>query len=159
MLATLGEIKMNPERSPHMSIAILYLVTVVIFLAADVIGLRYIVKPVFDRDIGHLLLETPRYGPALVFYLFFVGALLWFVSLPALRDGTSLGAVWFSAAVLGAVGYGTYEFSNLATLKGWTWQMLWTDLIWGTLLSATSATLGLAITRAFVSSPAPGGGS
>ena len=159
MLATLGEMKMNRERSLQMSIVVLYLVTVVIFLAADVVGLRYIVKPVFDRDIGHLLLETPRYGPALVFYLFFVGALLWFVSAPALREGGSLGSVWLGAAILGAVGYGTYEFSNLATLKGWTWQMLWTDLIWGTVLSATSATLGLAITRAFISSPTPGAGS
>lgn len=142
-----------------MTVVLLYLVTVVIFLGADILGLRYVVKPVFDREIGHLLLETPRYGPALVFYLFFVGALLWFVTVPALRGGTSLGWVWINAAILGAVGYGTYEFSNLATLKGWTWTMLWTDLVWGTVLSATSAMLGLAIIRAFVSSPTPGAGS
>lgn len=142
-----------------MTVVLLYLVTVVIFLGADILGLRYVVKPVFDREIGHLLLETPRYGPAMVFYLFFVGALLWFVTVPALRGGTSLGWVWINAAILGAVGYGTYEFSNLATLKGWTWTMLWTDLVWGTVLSATSAMLGLAIIRAFVSSPTPGAGS
>ena len=159
MLASLGEMNMNPDRSPPMSITVLYLVTVVIFLAADIVGLRFIVKPVFDRDIGHLLLDSPRYGPALVFYLFFVAALFWFVSVPALRDGASLGSVWFGAAILGAVGYGTYEFTNLATLKGWTWQMVWTDLIWGTMLSATSATLGLAITRAIFSSPTSGAGS
>lgn len=141
-----------------MALILLYAATVVVFLGADVIGLRYIVKPVFDRDIGDMLLEAPRYGPALVFYLFFVGALLWFVTAPALRDGTALGWVWVNAAILGAVGYGTYEFSNLATLRGWTWQMLWTDLIWGTLLSATSATVGLSITRALITPAGPGAG-
>lgn len=142
-----------------MSLVVLYVATVVIFLAADVIGLRYVVKPVFDRQIGDMLLETPRYGPALMFYLFFVGALVWFVSAPALREGSSLGWVWLNGAILGAAAYGTYEFSNMATLRGWTWSMLWTDLVWGTVLSATSATLGLAIARALVSSPAPGAGS
>lgn len=142
-----------------MPLVTLYLSTVVIFLAADVIGLRYIVKPVFDRDVAHLLADTPRYGPALVFYLFFVGALLWFVSAPALRDGTPLVTVWVGAALLGAVGYGTYEFTNLATLRGWTWQMVATDLTWGIVLSGSSAALGLAVTRALFSSAAPGGGS
>ena len=27
--------------------------------------------------------------------------------------------------------YGTYEFTNLATLKGWHWQMVVVDVSWG----------------------------
>ena len=135
-----------------MSIVILYISTVVVFLGLDVIGLRLIVKPVFDRDIGDILLDTPRYGPALVFYLFFIAGLLWFVTAPALMDGTGLGQVALSAAILGAIGYGTYEFSNLATIRGWTWQMVWTDFLWGIALTTVSACAGLLIARSVASS-------
>lgn len=126
---------------------LLYLVTVVVFLGADVIGLRYVVKPMFDRDIPEMLREQPRYGPALVFYLFFVAGLCWFVSAPAVMGGTPLGQVFALGAVFGAIAYGTYEFSNMATLKGWTWSMLWTDLIWGSFLTGTSALAGVAVVR------------
>lgn len=130
-----------------MKILVLYLCTTLFFFVIDFFGLRYIVKPVFDADIGDMLRETPRYGPALVFYLFFVGGLVWFASLPALKSGAGLGQVWLTGAVLGALAYGTYEFSNMATLNGWTWRMLWTDFLWGTALSGTATALGLVCVR------------
>ena len=76
-----------------MKILVLYLSTVVVFLAADAFGLRYIVKPVFDRHIAHLYAEPFRMGPALLFYLGYVAGILWFVSVPALRTGDPLAAV------------------------------------------------------------------
>lgn len=132
-----------------MTLILLYIATVLLFLGLDIVGLRYVVKPVFDAEIGDMLLETPRYGPALVFYLFYVAGLLWFVSVPAMRDDTALWQVFVIAAAFGAIGYGTYEFSNLATLKGWSWRMVATDLIWGMMLTGVSAVGGLAILRAF----------
>jgi uncharacterized membrane protein len=131
-----------------MQIVLLYVSSVVVFLGLDIIGLRLIVKPVFDRDIGAILLDAPRYGPALIFYLFYVAGLLWFVSYPGLRDGTSLGMIFLLGAFFGAIGYGTYEFSNMATLQGWSCQMLITDLTWGTVLTGTTAVAGVAIARA-----------
>ena len=130
-----------------MQTVILYAVTVVVFLGFDFLGLRFLLRPTFARDIGDWLLETPRYGPALIFYLFYVAGILFFVTLPALRSDTGLLTVFLTAAFFGAIGYGTYEFSNYATLKDWTVTMLMTDLIWGTLLTGVSATAGLAITR------------
>ena len=52
-----------------------------------------------------------------------------------------------AAALIGAMGYGTYEFTNLSTLKDWTWRMVATDFTWGTLLTGTSATVGVAVAR------------
>lgn len=131
-----------------MSLVVLYIASVVLFLALDFVGLSYLVKPVFDRQIGEIMLERPRYGPALVFYLFYVVGLMVFVTAPALRDGTPLMTVFLLACLFGAVAYGTYEFSNLATLKGWTWSMVAVDLTWGTVLTGTTAAGGLAIARA-----------
>ena len=52
------------------------------------------------------------------------------------------------AAVIGAMAYGTYEFTSYAILRDWHWTMLVTDTVWGTVLTAVSAWAGLAITRA-----------
>ena len=38
-----------------MKIAVLYISTLVIFLAVDVVGIRTIIRPIFERHIGDLL--------------------------------------------------------------------------------------------------------
>lgn len=131
-----------------MTLAILYVVTFAVFLGIDYLGLSYIIKPTFERDIGSLLAENPRIGPAAIFYAFYVGVLLWFVSWPALDGGKSLLWVFGSGVLIGAMAYGTYEFTNLATLKDWTWRMVATDFTWGSFLTGVSATAGVAVARA-----------
>lgn len=130
-----------------MTLVILYIATAVIFLALDYVGLSNLIKPVFDRNIGHLMIDGFRIGPAVLFYGFFVGVLLWFVSWPAVVQDKSFLWVLGNAALIGAVAYGTYEFTSLAILKDWTWQMVWTDVIWGTALTAVSATGGVIVVR------------
>jgi len=130
-----------------MTAAALYLITFVIFLGLDYVGLSYIVKPVFTRNIGHLMQQDFRVLPAFAFYAFFMVVLLWFVSWPALAEDQSLLWVAGNAALIGALGYGTYEFTNYAILKDWTSEMVWIDGLWGTALTAVSATLGVFVTR------------
>lgn len=131
-----------------MTVAILYAVTLVTFLVIDYFGLSYLIKPVFERDIGHLLAEDIRIGPAFAFYAFFVAVVIWFVSWPALQQDKSLLWVFANAALIGAAGYGTYEFTSLAVMKDWTWQMVITDLTWGICLTGVAATVGVLATRA-----------
>lgn len=132
-----------------MTLIILYLSTFVIFLGLDYLGLSYLIKPTFEKDIGPLLLDQFRVVPAFVFYAFYIAVVLWFVSLPALSEEKSLLWVLGNAALIGALGYGTYEFTNLATLKDWTWAMVATDFTWGICLTATATTAGVWITRTF----------
>ena len=122
----------------------LYAVTVVAFLGLDMIGIRMIVRPVFDRHVGHLLADPLRLGPAAVFYLAYVAGLLWFVSLPALKEGAPLQALW-SGMILGFLCYGTYEMTNYATLADWSLEQVAVDGLWGTLLTGFSAWVGVAI--------------
>jgi uncharacterized membrane protein len=129
-----------------MQIATLYLVTTVIFLVLDGVMLTLHMQPLFKRFIGPLLLEDIRMGPAAAFYLAYIAGLLYLVSLPALKTGSS---VLIPAAVLGAMAYGTYEFTSYAIMKDWVPQMVATDVIWGTFLTAFSAWGGLALTRLF----------
>ena len=93
----------------------LYAITATVFLGLDMIGIRLIVRPVFDRHVAHLLADPIRLGPAALFYLAYVAGLLWFVSLPALREGLPLQAL-IGGMILGFLCYGTYEMTNYATL-------------------------------------------
>ena len=130
-----------------MSISILYVVTFTVFLGIDYFGLSYVIKPLFVKDIGHLMTQQFRVLPAFAFYAFFVAVLLWFVSWPAVQEGHGLWWVMGNAALIGAVAYGTYEFTNLAILKDWTWRMVVADGLWGTALTAVSATAGVWVLR------------
>ena len=127
---------------------LLYIVTAIVFLALDVVMLKKVMYPLFSSNIGPMMLEDLRMGPAAVFYLFYVVGVVWFVSIPALNVG-SLAQAFFAGAVLGALAYGTYEFTNFATLKGWTAQMVMVDVIWGAVLTGTSAAVGVAVTKYF----------
>ncbi|PYC48853.1 DUF2177 domain-containing protein [Litorivita pollutaquae] len=131
-----------------MPLIILYISTAIIFLGLDAVMLKNVMRPLFETRLGDQLLDDLRLGAAALFYLAYVGGVLYFVSAPALRDGGALGAVFLSAAILGAMAYGTYEFTNFATLKAWDWRMVAVDLTWGAALTGTSAALGLWITRA-----------
>ncbi|MBE3640626.1 DUF2177 family protein [Mangrovicoccus algicola] len=129
-----------------MQILTLYAATLILFLALDAIGITLIVKPVFDRHVGDLLADPLRLGPAVLFYLAYVAGILWFVSAPALSEGQPLRAL-AGGILLGLMCYGTYEFTNLATLRGWTWQQVAIDTAWGGALTGFSAWAGLAVTR------------
>lgn len=85
-------------------------------------------------------------APALVLYAFYVAGAVWLVSLPALHHG-SVPEAALNGAILGALAYGTYEFTNMSTLRGWDWTMVATDTAWGTILTAASVAAGAWVVR------------
>ena len=128
-----------------MQILTLYTTTAIVFLILDAIMLTLFMKPLFSRHIGGLMLADIRILPAAAFYAAYVAGLLYLVSIPALRDGAP---VLLPAAIIGAMAYGTYEFTSYAIMKDWHWSMVAADVTWGTVLTAVSAWAGVAVTRA-----------
>lgn len=128
-----------------MQTAILYASTAITFLVIDAIMLTFVMKPLFTRHIGALMAEPIRMAPAVVFYLAYVAGLVYLISLPALKTGAP---VLIPAAIIGAMAYGTYEFTSYAIMKDWHWTMVVTDTTWGAVLTAFSAWAGVTITRA-----------
>jgi uncharacterized membrane protein len=128
-----------------MQIAVLYLATLAAFLILDAIMLTLVMKPLFAAHIGPLMAEPVRLAPAALFYAGYVAGLVYLVSLPALREGAP---VLLPAAIIGAMAYGTYEFTSYAVMRDWHWTMVATDTAWGTLLTALSAWAGVAAARA-----------
>ena len=47
-----------------------------------------------------------------------------------------------NGALIGLLAYGTYDMTNLATLKGWSLQVSLVDMAWGAFLSATASAAG-----------------
>lgn len=131
-----------------MKILILYVSTALIFFVVDAIGLRLLIKPVFERHVSHLFADPFRVIPAVIFYLGYVAGILWFVSVSALRTNEPLSAL-VGGVALGLFAYGTYEFTNYATLRDWSAQQVAIDTLWGGALTGISAWAGVLIARSF----------
>ena len=127
-----------------MQIAVLYIATTAVFLILDALMLKFHMEPLFQRALGPQLLADIRVGPAAAFYLAYVAGLIYLVSYPALKTGSDIVV---PAAIIGAMAYGTYEFTSYAIMKDWNLTLVANDLIWGTVLTAFSAWAGVAITR------------
>jgi uncharacterized membrane protein len=127
-----------------MQLIILYAITAVIFLALDAIMLKLHMQPLFQRFLGDQLLTDIRIVPAALFYLAYVAGLIYLVSYPALKTGSP---VIIPAAIIGAMAYGTYEFTSYAIMKSWSPILVMNDVAWGTVLTAFSAWAGVASTK------------
>lgn len=132
-----------------MGIVWVYVATLVAFLAIDAIALKFMLYPLFSRYVGDLLREEMQLGVAAGFYLFYVAGVLYFAVMPGLK-AESLGLAALNGAILGFLAYGTYEATNMATLRGWSWAMVATDVTWGTFLTMITAVVGYLVARALV---------
>ena len=130
-----------------MPYVIAYISTAVVFFALDYLWLTRIAIGFYREQIGSLMLASPNFAAAGVFYLFYVIGVVYFAVMPAVSAGSLVTAL-VNGALLGLLAYGTYDMTNLATLKGWSLQMSLVDMAWGAFLTATAAAAGyLAVSR------------
>src|SRR5215217_2927885 len=108
-----------------------YIVTAIVFLGLDFVWLTRVALGLYRRELGSLLLDKPNLAIAGVFYLLFVVGIVVLAIHPALTGGGWLTALLFGA-VLGLVAYGTYDITNLSTLKNWSLTVTVADIAWGT---------------------------
>jgi uncharacterized membrane protein len=128
-------------------IIITYLITLVAFVAIDMVWLVWLARATYVAEIGDLLRKQPNLPAALVFYLVFAAGLVFFAVSPGLKSG-SLFQTMALAAALGFVAYGTYDLTNLSVMNGFGVKIAIIDLVWGTCLSAiTSAVAYLLVSK------------
>ena len=112
----------------------MYLIALIAFVVIDGIWLLFISKDLYQKEIGHLLSSNPKLLAAVLFYLLFLGGLVYFVINPGI-DKESIKTIIISGALFGLMTYATYDLTNLATLKEWPLKITIIDLIWGSSLS------------------------
>lgn len=115
-----------------------YLVAIVTFFALDLLWLGVVAKGFYRTQMGHLLRPDVQWGPALLFYLIFVAALVVFVVQPALEKQSLRHALLYGA-FFGLATYAAYDLTNLALAKDFPVIVAVVDLAWGAVLSATVA--------------------
>jgi uncharacterized membrane protein len=126
-----------------------YLISVVVFFVVDMTWLGFVAKNFYRNQIGHLLGDTVNWPVAICFYLLFLVGLLIFVIAPALETRNITHALMFGA-LFGFFTYATYDLTNWSTLRDWPALVSIVDMAWGTVLSATIATVTYWIAVTFV---------
>lgn len=124
-----------------------YAATLAAFLVIDFLWLGVAAKRFYAAQLGPLLrahFNLPAVG---AFYLVYVAGIVYFAVMPALAEG-SLATAALNGALLGLLAYGTYDMTNLATLKGWPLAMSLVDMAWGSCLTGGSAAVGFLAARA-----------
>jgi len=126
-----------------MTLVIAYAVALVVFCTADATWLGIVARHFDQSQIGTLLLIKPNWVAAGLFYILFVAGIVIFAVRPAVAAHGILRAAVLGA-LFGLFTYGTYELTNLATLKGWTVTMAVIDLACGCFVTAAAARAGYA---------------
>jgi uncharacterized membrane protein len=118
---------------------ILYLATLIVMVPIDFLFLGVIAKNLFQSEVGEMLGDL-RVTPAVLFYLLYPVGILIFASWSA---GTNWQSALIYGALFGIFCYATFELTNMALLKHWSWTVVAVDISWGAFVTATSAALGL----------------
>jgi uncharacterized membrane protein len=123
---------------------IAYAATAVVFFGLDFVWLSRMLG-FYRSEMGGLLLEQPKLGFAAGFYALYVVGIVALVVVPALGGG-GWGQALLMGALLGLVAYGTYDMTNMSTLKGWSLNLALVDMAWGTFVTAVAASAGYFVT-------------
>jgi uncharacterized membrane protein len=104
------------------------------------IWLGVIAKGFYRNALEPLLTPNINWIAAIIFYLLFLVGVLIFALLPGM-ERRSLVYTIEMAALFGFIAYATYDLTNLATLRDWPLMLSIVDMIWGSFLSASTATM------------------
>lgn len=116
------------------------LLTGSLLAALDFIWLGVVAPSFYREQLGSLLRPQFLYTPAVIFYCIYALALAVVIVVPSLQDH-SLAKVALHGALVGLSAYAAYNFTNLATIKGWPWTMTLVDLTWGTSMTTVAVVL------------------
>lgn len=124
----------------------LYLITFVVFFAIDIIWLGFISRGLYQQYLGYLMKPNVNWVAAILFYVLFIGGLIFFVINPGIEKDSYLYVIG-AGAFFGLITYATYDMTNLATIKDWPLLITVIDLIWGTLLCTLTSLITFYITK------------
>lgn len=129
-----------------MALPVAYLAAAIVFFGLDFLWLGRVATGFYRRMIGSLMRERPNFLAAGLFYLLYIGGIVYFAVAPAIAEGDWSKAT-LAGSLFGFLAYATYDITNLATLKNWPIRMCVVDILWGTVATGLAATAGYAATR------------
>lgn len=123
----------------------LFVSTILTVFILDILWIGVIAKNLYEENIGTLLRKSegsfsPNWSAAVVVYVAITLGIICFV-LPKAEGDYSSALLW--GAVFGAVTYGIYDFTNLATLNSWTLHVTLIDVAWGMVLCGVASVVAV----------------
>ncbi len=119
---------------------LLYGITTLIFFAIDMVWLGVVARNLYKQKLGFILSPEVNWAAAIIFYLIYIGGILFFAVLPASKE-MSWQTALLNGALLGGMCYGTYDLTNMATIAKWPLEIVVIDIVWGMVLTGSVATL------------------
>jgi uncharacterized membrane protein len=126
-----------------------YVTALVVFFGVDMVWLGIMASRYYRPIMGDIALATVNLPAAIVFYAIYPIGLLIFAVYPALKSGLLTTALIYGA-LFGFFTYATYDLTNQATLRNWTWSLTMVDVAWGSVLAAISASVTFLVLTKFV---------
>jgi uncharacterized membrane protein len=121
-----------------------YAATLIVFVLVDFAWLS-LMNGFYRQQIGHLMAASPNLVPAVAFYLLYSLAAVVLIVMPGTERGLTDTAI--RAAIFGLAAYGTYDLTNMATLRDWPLPITLIDMSWGAILTAIAALAGVLVAR------------
>ena len=118
-----------------------FVVALVIYLLFDLIWLGLLAKNFYKNQLGNLMNDKPNWLVTGLFYLVYAMGLTFFVIQPSIVNANNVPTVILSGVIFGLVTYAAYDLTNLATLKNLSYVLSVVDLIWGAIITASTAIL------------------
>lgn len=118
--------------------SIFHILALLVFAAVDMVWLLVIARNLYKDKIGFIMADRVNVPAAVIFYLLYIAAIVFFAVEPALGK-SSIGYALQAGAFFGLAAYATYDLTNLATLRDWPVSITVIDLLWGTFITGTTA--------------------
>jgi len=128
----------------------IYGITTIVFFLIDLVWIGVAAQDFYAATIGGLLRDSVNWPAALMFYVIYIGGVVFFVLAPALKNGSGIRLTALKGGLLGLFAYGTFDLTALALLDGWPVIVTVVDMVWGTVLTAATAGGSLWMTRTFL---------
>ena len=125
---------------------LLFSIATITFFVIDFTWLGLVARNFYKAELGTLMKTDINWIAAIAFYLIFIFGILFFAVYPAINSN-SIQKAFIYGALFGFIAYSTYDLTNLATLKDWPIKLTIIDILWGTILSASVATITFYISR------------
>ncbi|QWD94134.1 DUF2177 family protein [Polynucleobacter sp. MG-Unter2-18] len=114
-----------------------FLITLIII---DLIWLLGIARNLYRDEMGSLMASEPKLWAGLAFYLLYALGASIFVIFPAISKQSWIYAAQYGA-LFGLFCYMTYDLTNLAVIRDFPMRLAFVDIVWGSAVTALSATI------------------
>jgi len=123
------------------NLVLAYVSIIVVMLVLDGVWLGWLAKGFYQRGLSRAIVFEVRWWFAACFYLLHAAGTLYF----AVQGNDLVQVVLWRGAFFGLATYGTYNLTNLATVRNWPTGVALLDMAWGTCLTMLAALTAFAI--------------